>query len=96
MCSRIQGPPTWAAHGGVLSRCELEDQDEVRVVDRKDLRGCRACVEDARRTFAERLRRILRERVAQVQMVDHDRHAADPTAGQDREEASAAVDHLLA
>jgi hypothetical protein len=73
---------------GVLGGCELEDEDEVRVVDPNDLRGCRACVDDARRKVAERLRRLLGERVAQVQMVDDDRHAADPTAGRDREEAA--------
>ena len=60
----------------VLGGCELEDQHEVCVVDPDDSRCRRASVPDARHNVAARLLRLRGERVAQVQMVDHDRHRA--------------------
>jgi hypothetical protein len=77
MCSRIHGPPT---SGGdpvrVLGGCEFEDQHEVCVVDSDDSRGRRAGVPDARHNVAARLLGLRGERVAQVQMIYHDRHRA--------------------
>jgi hypothetical protein len=58
----------------VFGGCELEDQHEVGGVHPNDSRSRRAGVTDARHDIAARLLGLRGERVAQVEMVDHDRH----------------------
>src|SRR5215213_4079479 len=52
----------------IFSRREFEDEDEVPVVDLDDPRSRCAGVEDAGHDAAELLRRLVAERVPQMQM----------------------------